>query len=61
MNEIELKRLNLVELNSTYLHETNGGLVWYAALVAAGLYIVYETAGNPVSSYNSFMAGWNAA
>ena len=62
MNEIEMSKLNLVELNSTDLHQTNGGIgLIVALLVAVGSYILYQSAGNPSSSYNSFKAGWNAA
>ncbi|MEI6050453.1 MAG: hypothetical protein WCS03_16250 [Bacteroidota bacterium] len=63
MNKIELSKLNLAELNSTDLHETNGGNIAFivALCVAVGSYLLYQTAGNPVSSYNSFKAGWNAA
>lgn len=62
MNEIELSKLNLVELNSTDLRETDGGIGFIVALcIAVGSYLLYQSAGNPSSSYNSFKAGWNAA
>jgi hypothetical protein len=62
MKEIELGKLNLVELDSTDLQETDGGIVFLVALcIAVGSYILYQSAGNPISSYNSFKAGWNAA
>ena len=56
MNKIELKKQNLVELNSTELHKIDGGNM----LALLGMYLLIETAGNPTSSWNSFMAGWNA-
>jgi hypothetical protein len=62
MNETELRKLDLVEMNSTDLHETTGGIGLLVALcIAVGSYILYQSAGNPTSSYNSFKAGWNAA
>lgn len=57
MDKIELTKQHLVELNPTELQKIDGGYIW----AALGLYLLWETAGNPTSSYNSFMAGWNAA
>lgn len=61
MNEIEMTKLKLVELNSADLNATNGGGWFIPLLVAVGLYMIYEGAGNPRESYNSFINGWNAA
>jgi hypothetical protein len=57
MDKIELAKRNLVEFNSTKLQKIDGGYIWGAL----GLYLLWETAGNPSSSWNSFMAGWKAA
>lgn len=55
---MNLENLNLVELNAQDAQEVEGGI--YPLLAAWGMYMLYETAGNPKASYNAFMAGYNS-
>ncbi|MDP2335672.1 MAG: hypothetical protein Q8N05_04315 [Bacteroidota bacterium] len=58
MKKIEFTKQNFVELDSTDLHETNGG--WVLPLLSVvGFYLAIEIAGDPVAHYNAFMKGWN--
>ena len=53
---MNLENLNLVELNAQELKKFEGGIVW----AILGIYLLYEIAGNPKSSWNSFKAGYNS-
>jgi hypothetical protein len=56
MNENELSKLKLVGLTKSDLVKTNGGVLW--ALL--GMYLIWETAADPVGSWNAFKKGWHS-
>ena len=51
---LDIQNIGLVELNAQEVQEVEGG--FWGAL---GVWFAWETFGNPVSSYNSFMRGLN--
>lgn len=57
MNEFELSKFELTEIAKDESRGINGGLFWETVLVG---FFVWESITNPESSYNSFMAGYEA-
>lgn len=57
MNENEFSKCKLVEMNTNESIQTNGGAWW---LLPFALYILYETAADPIGSWDSFKRGWNS-
>lgn len=54
---MNLKNLNVVELNSQEAKKTEGG--WIHLLIAAVGYMVVESMTNPKSSSNNLTQGYN--
>jgi hypothetical protein len=52
---MELKKLEVSELQFSEKQTINGG----GLLLVLGLYLLYETAGNPTESWEAFKKGWN--
>lgn len=50
-----LENYGVLEMDAKEIRDIDGG--WL--LAAIGLYLLYETLENPVSSYNAFVAGAN--
>ncbi len=57
-NDVQ-KKMEAAELKQEELVQTSGGLL-LPLLVAVGVYLIYDVAGNPQASYDAFMRGWNA-
>jgi hypothetical protein len=55
---MDLKNLNLVEMNSQEMRKTEGGFLGY--VIAALAYFLVESGTNPKSSVKHLESGWNS-
>jgi len=54
---MDTDKLNVKDLSLYETKELNGGVWW---LLPVAMYLLYETAADPVGSWNAFKKGWNS-